>query len=316
MLKRPTFYLAIAGIVAVVLLVLRLQKGDPPSQPLVEPPRTPYADSVGARGLIEGRDENVRVVPVVAGRVQRVFVKVGDRVKAGDPLFQIDAREAESSLRQQEAQVAVQRAAVREAEVPLADRMDSLARTQTLRRRDVASQDDAQRAFFAAETARAQLERARADLQLGEAQLADARVRLDLLTVRAPRDADVLQVNIREGEYAAVNATDPPILLGDTSVLQLRADVDEDSASRVRPGADAVAFPKGTRVHPIRLRFVRIEPYILPKRSLTGDSTERVDTRVLQVIYQFDDPPIPVYPGQQMDVFIDSAGAPGATPRP
>jgi len=55
---------------------------------------------------------------------------------------------------------------------------------------------------------------------------------------------------------------------------------------------------------------VRVEPYILPKKSLTGESTERVDTRVLQVIYTFAMPKTPVYVGQQMDVFID--GAPGA----
>ncbi len=315
MFKRPSFFIALAGIIAVTLLVLRLQRGEPPAVPLVEPPRAPYADSVGARGIVEGRGENVRVTPNVAGRVQRVFVKVGGQVRAGEPLFQLDSREAESTVGLQEAQVAVLRAKVKEAEVPLADRMDSLARTQALRKKDVASQDDSQRAYFAAEAARMQLERAKADLLLAEAQLREARVQLDLLTVRAPRDAEVLQVNIREGEYAAVNATEPPVLLGDTRVLQLRADVDEDSASRVRPGAAAVAFPKGTRSDPLPLRFVRIEPYILPKRSLTGDSTERVDTRVLQVIYEFEEHTLPVYPGQQMDVFIES-GAASPTPRP
>jgi hypothetical protein len=87
--------------------------------------------------------------------------------------------------------------------------------------------------------------------------------------------------------------------------LQLRADVDEDSAWRVRPGAAATAYIKGTRENPIPLTFVRVEPYILPKKSLTGESTERVDTRVLQVIYTFDMQKTPVYVGQQMDVFID-----------
>jgi hypothetical protein len=52
------------------------------------------------------------------------------------------------------------------------------------------------------------------------------------------------------------------------------------------------------------LRFVRIEPYVVPKRSLTGDSLERVDTRVLQIVYAFDRPAFPVYVGQQVDVFI------------
>jgi len=56
----------------------------------------------------------------------------------------------------------------------------------------------------------------------------------------------------------------------------------------------------------VELEFVRIDPYILPKRSLTGDNSERVDVRVLQVIYRFKPPAFPVYVGQQMDVFIEA----------
>jgi hypothetical protein len=114
-------------------------------------------------------------------------------------------------------------------------------------------------------------------------------------------------VNVRAGEYAALNpAAEPVILLGQVNRFQLRADVDEDNASRVRPNCRAVAFIKGRRDHPIDLTFTRIEPYIVPKRSLTGESTERVDTRVLQIIFRFDLPQIPVYVGQQMDVFLDA----------
>jgi HlyD family secretion protein len=55
------------------------------------------------------------------------------------------------------------------------------------------------------------------------------------------------------------------------------------------------------------LEFVHIEPYVIPKVSLTGASTERVDTRVLQVIFSMnrpDEPPL--YVGQQVDVFIEA----------
>jgi hypothetical protein len=54
---------------------------------------------------------------------------------------------------------------------------------------------------------------------------------------------------------------------------------------------------------------VRFEPFVVPKTSLTGDSTERVDTRVLQVSYRVERDGLPVFVGQQLDVFID--GAPG-----
>ena len=55
-----------------------------------------------------------------------------------------------------------------------------------------------------------------------------------------------------------------------------------------------------------QLHFVRIEPFVVPKKSLTGESSERVDTRVLQVLYSFKRGSLPVYVGQQVDVFIEA----------
>jgi hypothetical protein len=55
-----------------------------------------------------------------------------------------------------------------------------------------------------------------------------------------------------------------------------------------------------------------VEPYVTPKTSLTGSSSERVDTRVLQVIYRFDRRAIPAYVGQQVDVFIETPEAPAS----
>jgi hypothetical protein len=55
---------------------------------------------------------------------------------------------------------------------------------------------------------------------------------------------------------------------------------------------------------------VRFEPYVVPKKSLTGDSTERVDTRVLQIIFGFTRGELPIFVGQQMDVFIDASPSP------
>jgi hypothetical protein len=80
--------------------------------------------------------------------------------------------------------------------------------------------------------------------------------------------------------------------------------VDEQNAWQVHTNEPAVAFLKGDTKHPMPIRFVRIEPYVVPKRSLTGDSAERVDTRVLQIIFELDRPAVPLYVGQQVDVFI------------
>jgi hypothetical protein len=84
----------------------------------------------------------------------------------------------------------------------------------------------------------------------------------------------------------------------------VRADVDEKDAWRVRPGARGVASVRGNAEMRYELSFIRIEPYVVPKRNLTGDSAERTDTRVLQVIYRLPES-ARVYAGQQLDVFIE-----------
>jgi ABC-type sugar transport system ATPase subunit len=99
---------------------------------------------------------------------------------------------------------------------------------------------------------------------------------------------------------------EPLILFGNVDVLNVRTDVDEHDAWKVSGGAAAYASVRGNSDLRVPLQFVRFEPYIVPKKSLTGDSTERVDTRVLQVLYSFNRDTLPVYAGQQMDVFIEA----------
>ena len=55
---------------------------------------------------------------------------------------------------------------------------------------------------------------------------------------------------------------------------------------------------------------MRFEPLVIPKKNLSGDATERVDTRVLQVVYRIDPATdVSLFVGQQMDVFIDDASS-------
>jgi len=67
-----------------------------------------------------------------------------------------------------------------------------------------------------------------------------------------------------------------------------------------------MGFVRGNPQLKTALQFERVEPYVVPKVSLTGQTTERVDTRVLQIIYSFDEAALPVYVGQLMDVFIQA----------
>ncbi len=166
---------------------------------------------------------------------------------------------------------------------------------------------------------------ARATLAQAEVQCAQTRTELDRLRVTAPLvrrpGADrtrnpippgdlvefrVLQVNVRPGEYVGTNAGQAYIVLGTVGRLNVRVDVDENDIARFKPGMKGSATPRGEPGTQYPLSFVRVEPYVIPKKSLTGGNTERVDTRVLQVIYSVDTPDPALYVGQQLDVSLDA----------
>jgi multidrug resistance efflux pump len=154
--------------------------------------------------------------------------------------------------------------------------------------------------------AQAALVQQKADLQSAQATLEQQRVLLGQLTVRAPADGKILQVNNREGEYLLSSQATAPVLFGDTGSLLVRVDVDEINASHVQAGSNATAALKGDSSRKFPLQFVRIIPYMVPKQNLTGSNSELVDVRVLEIEFRFTPPPFPVYVGQQVDVFIDS----------
>jgi HlyD family secretion protein len=146
----------------------------------------------------------------------------------------------------------------------------------------------------------AAIEQARASLQLAQTDL-------ELRTVSAPIDGEVLRVNINPGEFALAGATTQPlIVMGRTDPMHVRIDVDEADIARYRQGARATASLRGDLVRKLQLSFVRAEPLVVPKRALSGLGTERVDTRVMQLIYAIVEDGAPVLPGQQVDVLIEA----------
>lgn len=273
-----------------------------PATPIPQP-RIPYAAYVAGTGVIEARHENIPVGTPVAGIVAAIQVRWGDHVQAGAPLFRIDDR----ALR---AQLLPAAAKVQEAKAQLAQATQQLRLAESVPDQRAVSAEDMSRRRAGVAVATAALGAARAEVERIHAEL-------ELHTVRALAAGKVLRIDIRPGEYAATGT--PLMLLGDESRLHVRADIDQNDAWRVQPGAPATAFLRGNPDIAIPLRFERIEPTIIPRAAVTGDSTERVDTRVLQIVYSFDPATLPVYVGQLVDVYIrapaDRSGGKGA-PRP
>jgi RND family efflux transporter MFP subunit len=280
---------ALAGVAFAIFTVVRGDKTRPPVPPVSDTAQSPYPSSVAGSGIVEASTENISIGTQIAGIVAKIFVEIGSNVKAGDPLFKIDDRSLLAELNVRQAKVQVTEA---QYELALAESL-SVERITTVEERD--------KARFAAQKAQAQLAQAKAELE-------SIKTDLERLTVRAPVAGQVLQLKVHPGEFAQMAPTtagqSPLILLGSVTPLHVRVDVDENDASRVYTGTPAIGYIRGNKNITTPLKFVRFEPYVLPKKSLTGDSTERVDTRVLQVIFSFERGDLPIYVGQQMDVFI------------
>ncbi len=257
---------------------------------------SPFATSVAGTGIVEASTENIAIGTPVSGIVTAIAVKWGDRVNSGDLLFKIDDRDLQGQL-------LVANAKVKEAEAGLAKVKNLLDVGEGLSKgSSISVVDLANRRFDVAFN--------ESIIASAKAQVEQLKIEVDRRTVRAPVPGRILQIKIRPGEYAQSGMVNPPLmLLGDDRRLHVRVDINENDAWRVKPTASAMAYIPGNPDLRVQLQFERIEPYAVPKVSLTGESTERADTRVLQVIYSFERGELPIYIGQRMNVHIEGPAA-------
>lgn len=338
--------LAAMGLGFAILHVVTAQPNKPTPPPPAEPARTPFSRTIAGAGLVEATTENISVGAPVPGVVLEVAAKVGQKVDAGDLLFRLDDRQWQAERRSRQAALTAAKsklarleqmpraeelppleAKIREAEVNVTYEKNVVVRTRNLVNQRALAEEELDRREQAYRMAMEQLNKVRGDLELlkagawapdvavaraevaqAEAALAQADTEIERHQVRAPVDGEILQVNVRPGEYAGTPPGKALIVLGDVDHLNLRVDIDEHDIFRFDPKADAVASVRGAAQEKYRLSFLRVEPYVVPKKSLTGDASERVDSRVLQVIYAVAPTTgnARLFVGQQMDVFIEA----------
>lgn len=348
MVRWITIILAVAGALVGVWAVAATRE-NPPQLPLARSPSiNPFDHGVAALGVIEPSRKEAAIVAPEPLLVTAVFVDVGDRVKPGQELFTLDGRKLKADLVRAKSAVAsgqseIDRwhalprkedlpplqAAVERAKAVLADRREQLALSIEANQRGAGNAREVSLGQYSLDAAKADLDRAVADLDkakaggwqpdlaIAEANLGRLKAEvealellLERLTVRAPRDAAVLRRDIEVGEIAAADGNHPSLILGDLTTLRVRAQVDEEDIALVGLQSRAVARSRGSVSKEFPLTLVRIEPYGRPKSTLSGATTERVDTRVIDVIFEVPQSPgVPLYTGQAVDVFIEAAKA-------
>jgi multidrug efflux pump subunit AcrA (membrane-fusion protein) len=311
------FGLPLAGALLAVAAWRVIAEGKPradTSPPAITPAQAPSnAATVAGSGVVEPASELVAIANAVPGVIAAVLVQPGQTVLKGQPLYTLDDTElrAEAATRRAQLASAAQRVTV--AEIELKEREASLELYNRVSDKRAIMQEEMNRREFAVQLARARLAEARIAVTQSQAALDETQARLNLRTVRAPIAGTVLQSKARAGQFApSAQLSEPLVTLGLLTPLHVRVDVDEADIARLgaidSANLNASVSARGSQAPATQAALVRIEPLVVPKRSLTNAVSERVDTRVLQVVFALPKDAKGFAVGQQVDAFI----APGA----
>ena len=337
--------ISVLGIGLAVYLVYKQSRPAPTAPPSGQPTKSPFSNRVAGSGLVEPATEIMNIGTSISGTVQSVSVKEGQLVKKGDILFTIDQRDTVAQLGAAKAKLEVANRKVEQLKsMPHAEDVDRakaivaqrqsavndatlrLERLNAVEDQSAISANERPTRMFEMSLTKSRLDEAKSELArmmkgtypedlavaVAEAKVADADVAMlqtDLLQsdVKAPIDGTVLRVNARAGEFASAGALrEGLVVMGQLTPLHIRVDVDELDAWRFDPNGKAVAMLRGGKIVEFPIEYVRTVPVVIPKRTLTGENSERIDTRVMEMIYRFTQDNPKVLPGQLLDVYIDS----------
>ena len=347
--------ISVLGIGLAVYLVYKQSRPAPNAPPSGQPTKSPFSNRVAGSGLVEPATEIMNIGTSISGTVQSISVKEGQLLKKGDILFTIDQRDTVAQLGAAKAKLEVAtrkveqlksmprvedvdraKAIVAQRQSAVDDATLRLQRLNAVEDQSAISANEKPTRMFELNLTTARLAEAQSELAklmkgtypedlavaVAEAKVADADVGMlqtDLAQseVKAPIDGTVLRVNARAGEFAAAGTLrEGLVVMGQLTPLHIRVDVDELDAWRFDPKGKAVAVLRGGKIVEFPIEYVRTVPVVIPKRTLTGENSERIDTRVMEMIYRFQQDNPQVLPGQLLDVYIDSGSIASPTTQP
>lgn len=310
MRNKIIFILAFVGLLIGLVSAYIFGIEKKPMPPAFKPASNPYANGIYAEGIVESfqtSGANINIYPEVPGTIKRILVSEGEITKKGTPLILLDDAVQRATCEQQMAQVELASASLKSTQ----DQLDKLRKSYDMDSRSV-SKNDLDNAQNAVNVARANVEVMRKQHEL-------AQTLLSKYTIRAPADSAVLSINTAVGSYISAQGTYDtytqgfcPVMVmgGSQTYIGVRCYIDEILIHRLPETSHmkATMHIRGTDIN-IPLEYVRVQPYVSPKIELSNQRAERVDVRVLPVIFRFERPKnIDIYPGQLVDVYIGETG--------
>lgn len=312
--------LAIIGILAGFVSAYVYGIKQKPLPPAFNPASNPYEKGIYANGIIESYQtsgENINIYPEVPGAVTRILIAEGQHVNAGIPLLMLDDSVQRATAEQQKAQSESAREQIGLAKAnlkSLQDTLDKQKKSYDLDPKSV-SKDALDTAQNAVEVGKANLDVAQKQYEAALKAYQASNVLLSKYVIKAPSDGSALSINTAVGSYISpqgsydsyTGGSVPPIVMGKLqNYIGVRCYIDEILISRLPQPSKMHArmFIRGTDIN-IPLEYVREQPYVTPKIELSNQRTERVDVRVLPIIFRFaKQKDITLYPGQLVDVYI------------
>lgn len=281
-----------------------------PLPPAFTPASNPYTKGIYAEGIIEsyqGNGENINIYPEVPGTIKQIMVSEGEIIKKDAPLILLDDSVQRATVAQQKSQVDLASASLKSSQ----DQLDKLTKSYELEPRSISKND--------LDNAENVVKVAKANTEVMQKQYELAQTLLSKYTLKSPMDGVILSINAGVGSYVSAQGSydtytqvlTPIIAMGSSHpCIAVRCYIDEILISRLPQASEmhAQMFIRGTNIS-IPLDYVRIQPYVSPKIELSSDRTERVDVRVLPIIFKCNKPKnISLFPGQLVDIYIGEAG--------
>ncbi|WP_340115524.1 efflux RND transporter periplasmic adaptor subunit [Pelagibius sp. 7325] len=227
-------------------------------------------NTVLATGLLKPA-RLVAVGAQVSGRVTALKVALGDVVKQGDLIAEIDSQTRQNDLRTSQAALANVRAQLAEKRATLKQAELDLARQKKMLAQNAVSQADFEAAEATADTTRAQIDALNAQIVEAEVAVETAGVNLGYTKITAPIDGTVLAVVTQEGQTVNATQSAPTIVvLGQIDVMTVRAEISEADVVNVRPGQAVYFNILGEPDHRYEASLGSIEP---APESITSDSS-------------------------------------------
>lgn len=229
--------------------------------------------------LASGALEPVRQVSVgaqVSGRVVSLKVKLGDSVKAGDLIAEIDSVTQQNALRSAEADLAALKAQRAERIASLAYAEAVLARQKQMVGQNAVSRDAYENAQMTVSTTQAQIEALDAQIMSSQVKVETARANLGYTRITAPSAGTVLAVVAQEGQTVnAVQSAPTIVVLGDVSTMTVKARISEADVLRVKTGQEVYFSVLGApeQRFPGKISFVEPAPDTLKTQNMTSSST-------------------------------------------